>query len=359
MESGQETGESMERRLRWGILGTGNIARQFARALEFAQKGQQRAVGSRHPNTAESFAAAHGIPRYYGSYDALLADADVEAVYVSLPNSMHREWTIRALRAGKHVLCEKPIAVNRAQAMEMFKVARETGRVLAEGFMYRVHPLTSAWLDEIRQGAIGQVRLIRTSFCYCTRRQEGNARFQPEMAGGALMDVGCYCVHLSRLVAGAEPVAMTVGSVVSAAGVDELVSGTLTFPNGLLANFTCGMTLHADNSAMICGSNGYLEVPIPWKAPVADAKFTVSSSVPPLMDAGAHSGPAPLPGSSPRRIVTVDSPAPVLALEADSFAATVFDGRPPVISDADSLGNMAVLDELRRLAGAGDPTRIQ
>jgi D-xylose 1-dehydrogenase (NADP+, D-xylono-1,5-lactone-forming) len=337
--------------LRWGILGTGNIARQFAQAMRFSQRGTLAAVGSRTQSGADAFAAAHGVPQALGSYEAALAHADMDAVYVSLPNALHHEWVMKALRAGKHVLCEKPIAADRAQAEEMFATARQTGRVLVEAFMFRSHPLTAAWLKEIRRGSIGQVLLVRSSFCFCTRQPEGNIRFDRDLAGGALMDVGCYCINLSRLIAGSEPITMTVGVKLNRDGVDEVAAGTLNFSDGMVASFTCGMTVHADNTASICGSQGYLEVPIPWKPPLKEAKYAISASVPPMMDSGAGLGVAPAPGSSPRQTVSVDARLPLLAQEADDLAAAVLDGAEPAVSEVDSLGNMAALDEMRRLAG--------
>src|SRR5947209_12765150 len=153
----------MSERLRWGVLGTGNIARQFCVGVAASGRCALAAVGSRSADSASTFAAAHRIPSVHGSYNGLLADPAVDAVYVSLPNTLHHEWTIKALRAGKHVLCEKPFAVSVAQAEEMFDVARQQGRVLIEGFMYRTHPLTAAVLETLRRGEIGHLQLIRTS----------------------------------------------------------------------------------------------------------------------------------------------------------------------------------------------------
>ncbi len=341
----------MDPKLRWGILGTGNIARQFAQAMVHSQRGHLEAVGSRSQSSAQGFAMANGVPRAHPSYDAVLEDRGIDAVYISLPNSLHREWVINALREGKHVLCEKPIAATREEAVQMFDVARTSRRALVEAFMYRSHPLTAAWLGAIRNGMIGQALLVRSSFCFCTQKREGNIRFCRDLAGGALMDVGCYCISLSRLVAGAEPVAMTVSANLSDAGIDEVTAGTLRFADGMVACFTCGMTAHADNTASICGSRGYLEVPVPWKPPMRDARFAISASVAPMMDTGSRLESAPLPGSNPKQIINVDSTAPLLALEADGLAAVVFDGAEPAVSESDSVGNMAVLDNLRRQAG--------
>ncbi|MDB5302156.1 MAG: Oxidoreductase [Phycisphaerales bacterium] len=329
--------------LRWGILGTGNIARQFASSFGSARRGALAAVGSRQAASAETFAEAHRIPAAFGSYEQVLQAKDVDAVYVSLPNSMHCEWTIRALKAGKHVLCEKPIASNAAEAQEMFDVARRTGLLLMEAFMYRSHPLTLAVVDAVRGGAIGQVRLIRTSFCYHTNRLAGNIRFDPALAGGVLMDVGCYCINFSRLIAGAEPSRVQCVGQLHASGVDEIAAAILEFPGGITAAFSCGMSVQADNAAHICGTEGYIEIPIPWKPPVQNAAWTLAHSTPPKMDLAAKVTAPP-----PRQTFTISADRELYALEADDFAQVVLDGKPVRVSEQDTLGNMRVLDELRK-----------
>src|SRR5271155_2406461 len=163
----------MSRRLRWGILGTGNIARQFAGGAAASQRCEVAAVASRTGEAAQAFATANQIRAAYSDYESLLKDPQIEVVYNALPISLHHEWTLKALRAGKHVLCEKPIAMSAAEAEEMFDVARQSGKLLAEAFMYRSHPLTHAVLKTVRDGAIGELRLIRTSFCFRTTRIAG------------------------------------------------------------------------------------------------------------------------------------------------------------------------------------------
>lgn len=332
--------------LRWGILGTGNIARQFAAGLATSTRTTIAAVASRRADAAASFAASHRIPAAYASYAELLADRSVDAVYVSLPNSMHHEWTIAALRAGKHVLCEKPIAANAAQAEEMFDAAGRAGRVLVEAFMYRSHPLTHAVVDAVRGGEIGRLQLIRTSFCFRTTRIEGNIRFDAALAGGSLMDVGCYCLNFSRLFAGAEPLRAHAVGTLHERGVDESAAGVLAFPGGVAASFTCGMSLHADNTACLCGTDGFIEIPVPWKPPREGAEYRVVRGAPPLMD-----GPAKAPAGPLRQVRRVDAGKELYALEADDFAAAAFDGVPPRLDRADSVGNMRLLDELRRQIG--------
>jgi D-xylose 1-dehydrogenase (NADP+, D-xylono-1,5-lactone-forming) len=337
----------MTKFFRWGFLGTGNIARQFGAGVRACERGRIVAVGSRTEERARTFAREYGVERSYASYEALLADREIDGVYVSLPNAMHREWTIKALEAGKHVLCEKPIAVNRAQAEEMYDVAGRKGLVLVEAFMYRAHPLTRAVRDTAKGGAIGDVRLIRTSFCYRTTRIADNIRFDPDLAGGALMDIGCYCINFSRLFAGAEPTVIHAAGKLHASGVDELVVGQMQFPDGVLASFTCGMGVQADNTAYVCGNEGYVETPVPWKPPAKGATYTLARSTPPRQD----QQDAKAPPTPPRETRTVDAGKELYAIEADDFAATVLDGKPPMLTGQDTIGNMRVLDEMRRQVG--------
>ncbi len=333
-------------RLRWGILGTGNIAGQFATGVAASQRGVMTAVASRQLSSAIPFARIHAIAAAYGTYDELLNDPAINAVYISLPNSMHFEWTIKALRAGKHVLCEKPIAVTVAEAEEMFDVSRRQGRALVEAFMYRSHPQTLAVMQAVRSGVIGELKLIRTSFCFRTTRIAGNIRFDPQLAGGGLMDVGCYCINFSRCFAGDEPTSVSVSARLHTSGVDDLAVGTMTFPNGILASFTCGMTTQADNTACLCGDEGFIEIPVPWKPPRDAASFIIARGTPPKMDGIAKAPAAPQP--PPRELVRVPVHGELYGIEADDFAAVVLDNLPPRISRQDSIGNMRVLEEMRR-----------
>ena len=337
----------MEQRLGWGILSTGNIARQFATGVVASKTGALVAVGSRTSATATEFAKAFHIPQSFGSYEGVLANPAVHAIYNALPNSMHHQWTIAALKAGKHVLCEKPLASNVAEAQEMFDVAQSSGRILVEAFMYRSHPQTMAVMDVVKSGVIGQVKLVRSGFCFRTMKIEGNIRFSRALAGGALMDIGCYCINFSRLIAQQEPLQITVSGKLHESGVDELAAGTMSFPNGIVASFTCGMTVHADNTAYICGSEGYIEIPVPWKPPPRDAGFTIARSIPPRMDLAGK----PVASAPPRQRVVVNVDTDLYAIEADDFAATVAGQHPPRVSREDSVGNMKVLDEMRREVG--------
>jgi xylose dehydrogenase (NAD/NADP) len=332
--------------LRWGILGTGNIANQFAAGMAGSRRGKLVAVGSRTDASAKQFAQLHGVASPHASYDDLLADPQVDAIYLSLPNSMHHQWTIKALERGKHVLCEKPLAIDAAQADEMFRAADKVGRLLMEAFMYVSHPQTKAVLQTIRSGAIGPVRLVRASFCYRTNKIDGNIRFSREMAGGALMDVGCYCLHFARQAIGSEPTSVSAVAKMHDNGVDEMTAGLLGFEGGAAATFSCGTRVQADNMADICGTDGYLEIPVPWKPPLTGATFTLARSTPPKQD-----GPGATAGPPPRQTISTDATAPLYAMEADDFAAAVLDGIPPTVTRADSMGNMRLLDKIRQQIG--------
>ncbi len=334
----------MAEALRFGILGTGNIAGQFARGVAGAAGSVVTAVGSRRDQTAAAFAERHAVPTAHGSYDALLADPQVDAIYLSLPNAMHGEWTIRALEAGKHVLCEKPLARNADEAEQMFQAADRAGRLLVEAFMYRCHPLTRAVLDKVRGGAIGQLHLARLNFCFHTTKVADNIRFSVDLAGGAIMDIGCYPISLAVLLADDEPEHVHCAGRLHASGVDESAGGVLRFPSGLVVVFTCSMQTQADNTAHLCGTDGFCQVPVPWKPPVQGAEYRVRTMARPKMEAG----PKPEPID---QVFTVDAPAPLYGMEADAFAAAVRRDAEPFMPRRHSLITMRILDACRRQVG--------
>jgi xylose dehydrogenase (NAD/NADP) len=335
----------MSRNLRWGILGTGNIARQFCVGIKRSAQTQAVAVGSRNKSAAKNFAEICKIPTAHGSYQQLIADPRIDAVYVALPNSLHAQWTIRALRAGKHVLCEKPIAMDAREAKRMFAEAKKCRRILMEAFMYRCHPVTDAIVRAVAAGAIGRLRLVRTSFCFRTRKVAGNVRFARQLGGGSLMDVGCYCINFARLFAGQEPEHISATARMHPRGVDEMVAGALQFPNKIIAQFVCSLATQANNTAFLCGDEGYIEIPLPWK-PKARAKFIVTKGIPPKMDGTKRRSAKP-----PRKIYHINADAALYALEADAFAKCVRNGTPPLVTASDSIGNMRVLDEIRKQIG--------
>ncbi len=339
----------MNEALRFGILGCGNIAGQFARDAPTARRSVVTAAGSRSRETAETFAQEHGIARAHGSYGALLKDPEVDAVYLTLPNTLHREWAIKALEAGKHVLCEKPLAMSAADAEAMFDAADKHGRVLIEAYMYRTHPLTKAVVDAVRGGAIGELRYVRASFSYRTRHVDGNIRFDASLGGGALMDVGGYCLSYARLLAGCEPDGFEVFGHVDEHGVDDYTAGSLRFDGGrVLATFTCGMAAQADNGLHLGGTEGYLDVPVPWKPPRNASVYTVRTQTPPKMDRDAANEGAVKTGT-----FTVDAPAALYAMEADAFSEVVAGKREPFVTRADSAGNVALQAAMRKRLGLG------
>jgi predicted dehydrogenase len=191
--------------LTWGVISTSNIGRAAVNpAIQASSNGELLAVASRNEETAREFATKAGLPDYYGSYEALLDDERIDAVYIPLPNSLHREWTVKAAEKGKHILCEKPLALNAAQCDEMQRAAEANGVRLMEAFMYRFHPQTEKVVEMVRKGVVGDLRFIRSAFTFRLTNPD-NIRLNPELGGGALMDVGCYCVNVSRTVAGQEP----------------------------------------------------------------------------------------------------------------------------------------------------------
>jgi xylose dehydrogenase (NAD/NADP) len=244
---------------RWGVLSTANINRSVLEGARLAQGVDVVAVASREAARATAYARQHGIERAHGSYEALLADEGVEAVYIPLPNSLHHEWTLRALEAGKHVLCEKPYSRRAADAEEAFDIAERNGLVLSEAFMWRHNPQTQRFLDLLPE--IGELQTIRATFGFVLHNPE-NVRLRAELDGGALMDVGCYCVSGARLLAG-EPERAHGEEVVGPTGVDLRFTGVLRHGGGVTAEFTASLT-HAHQGLEAIGSKGTLFAADPW-----------------------------------------------------------------------------------------------
>lgn len=259
-----------ERRIRWGVLSTANIGRAAVNpAIQASSNGELVAVASRDGQRAKSFAAEHGIPQSFGSYEALLERDDLDAVYIPLPNSLHREWAIRAAEAGKHVLCEKPLALDAAECAEMEAAARDHGVKLMEAFMYRFHPRTERVIELVRGGRIGDLGAVRSAFTFRLRSSE-NIRLDPDLGGGALMDVGCYCVNVSRTIVGEEPVSVQATASWTDRGVDEALAGMMRFAGGAVAHFDCALTLERSESYEVAGTEGQLSVPAAFLPGVGD-----------------------------------------------------------------------------------------
>jgi len=248
--------------VKWGILSTANINGKVIPGAHASDKVELVAVASRDQTRADEYARTWEIPRAYGSYEALLADPDVEAVYISLPNTLHCEWSIKALDAGKHVLCEKPMSRHPDDVVAAFDAADRAGRHLSEAFMYRHNPQTTKAKELVEQGTIGELRLIRSVFSY-SLYDTGNIRLQPEVEGGALMDVGCYNVSGSRLFGG-EPVRVHGEAWFGPTGTDWVFAGTLRFPDDVIATFDCGTALVERDELELIGSEGSLFLDDPW-----------------------------------------------------------------------------------------------
>ena len=246
--------------VRWGVLSTANIARKaVGPAIVASGNGRVHAVASRDGARAEEAGRALGAARAYGSYAAMLADPEVDAVYIALPNSLHREWVLRSVEAGKHVLCEKPLGTSAAECEEMARAAEAAGVLLMEAFMYRFHPRTEAIVAAVRSGDLGEVRLVRSSFTFAVN-DPSNIRLDPDLAGGSLMDVGCYCVNAGRTVLGAEPVTVQAHGRFSERGVDLGLAATMVFEDGAVAQFHSALDLARDEVLEIVGSEGRLSV---------------------------------------------------------------------------------------------------
>jgi predicted dehydrogenase len=248
--------------VRWGILSTAHINRKLLAGAARSSEVEVVAVGSRDLARARAFADEHGIPAAYGSYEELLADPAVEAIYNPLPNTMHCEWSIRALEAGKHVLCEKPMSSSIAEVEQAFAVAERTGLHLTEAFMYRHHPQAKRLAALVAEGAIGALRVIRSTFSYGLF-DESNIRLRTDVDGGSLMDVGCYCVSGSRLLAG-EPEAVFGRAFIGPTGTDWAFTGSLRFRGDVFALFDCATCLPNRDELEVIGSDGSLFLDDPW-----------------------------------------------------------------------------------------------
>jgi predicted dehydrogenase len=326
--------------LGWGILATGRIAGIFAQGVARSQHSRLVAVGSRTAANAERFAKEFGVPRAHGSYEALLADPEVQAVYIAVPHPQHVEWAVKAAEAGKHILCEKPIGLNRAEAMVMAEAAREHGVLLMEAFMYRCHPQTAKIAELVRSGTLGQVKLVQASFGFNAPFNAASRLWANAAGGGGILDVGCYPLSMARLIAGAmnglpflDPVAVTgAGQLHPETGVDAVAAATLKFANGLVAQVATSTAVGQDNSLRIYGTAGMLHVPSPW-IPPSDGQ------------------PAKLLLHKDGKVEEIEivTPAALYGLEADAVAQALAAGRreTAAMSVADTLGNMAALDGAR------------
>lgn len=314
-------------KLRWGILSTADIGRKAVNpAIRASSNGELAAVASRDQARAREFARANGIHRVLGSYQALLDDDGIDAVYNPLPNSLHKDWTIRAAAAGKHVLCEKPLGLDAAECREMEAAASANGVKLMEAFMYRFHPRTERVLEMVREGAVGDLKEIRSSFTFLLDRPD-DIRWARALGGGALMDVGCYCVNASRTLAGMEPVEVRAMANFRDSGVDQQMAGSLRFEDGLLAHFDCALTMERTEVYQVMGTQGHLRVReafVPGTDAVDIEQFDVENNLTRI----------PVPGADEYRLMV------------EHFADCVLNDLPLRYSPEEAALNMKVIEAL-------------
>jgi predicted dehydrogenase len=315
--------------VRWGVLSTARIGAAIIEGARQSSAADVVAVASRSAAAAAAFAQLHGIARAHGSYEELLADPDVEAVYIPLPNSMHVEWTLRALRAGKHVLCEKPMDRRPERVAAAFAVADAAGLVLSEAFMWRHNPQAAGVRELLDDGAIGDVRLVRACFSF-SLAGDADVRLDPALDGGALMDVGCYCVSGARMVAG-EPVSVSAEAVTGPTGIDMRMTALLRFDGDVLATIDCGFDIPPRDELEIVGSEGRLVLDDPWHCRRPQIVFERGTE----------------------REVMKLKPVNSYRLQLEDLSAAIRDRRAPLLGRDDALGQARTIDALYRAAAEG------
>jgi predicted dehydrogenase len=322
----------MTKRLRWGLLSTARINRSLIPGIRASERSELVAVASRSLERARSYAEEWDVPRALGSYAELIDDPGVDAVYLPLPNHLHAEWTVRAARAGKHVLCEKPLALSVEEVDAVAAAAAENGVAVAEAFMYRHHAQTHRVKSLVDSGALGELRLIRGGFSFVLTRED-DVRLDPAMGGGSLWDVGCYPLSFARLLAGAEPREVFGWQKLGPTGVDLVFAGQLRFPGEVLAQIDCGFAAPFRTPIEVVGSEGVLRVARSFKP-----------------------GPREVlelwRGESLEEVVVEGAEELYLGEVAD-LEAIALDGAAPALSLSDSRGNVAAITALLRSAREG------
>jgi D-xylose 1-dehydrogenase (NADP+, D-xylono-1,5-lactone-forming) len=317
----------MADKIRWGIMSTANIARgRFVPAVAASEHGMVAAVASRSIDKARQLARDFDIPSAYGSYQELLDDPNVNAVYIALPNSEHADWSIRCAEAGKPALCEKPLASNAAQARLAVDAFASRGLVFAEGFMYRFHPQTERVKALVDAGQLGDVKVISAAFTFVGREDE--IAMNKALAGGSLMDVGCYCVNVMRYMLGEEPEHVSATALWGEqTGVDETFVGTLVFPSGAVGHFDSGLRAHQTHAYEIRGTRGRIAV---------DPGFDIDPLQDTVIRCWSEAGYTAIQIAAANHFVTM----------ADDFALALLEGRRPRFSAEDGVHNMRVIDRL-------------
>lgn len=317
----------MSNKIRWGILSTARIGRRVIPAIQASRNGEVAAVCSRSLERAEVWAARRQIPRAYGSYEELLADGEIDAIYNPLPNSMHAEWSIKCAQAGIPTLSEKPFASDAPEAQSIVDAFTERDLPLAEAFMYRFHPQHARAKEILAEDGIGELQIINSSFTFPISNG-ANIRLSKALAGGALMDVGCYCVNLMRFMTGEEPDrAMAAARFGAQTGVDEALAGSLGFPSGVVGHFDCGLRAAGQHSYTLKGTEGMIAVP---------QSFVIDKAVDGIVRHWRGDK------FSEHIIPAVDQ----YQLMVEDFADALLDGRPPRFAPSDAVNNMIVVDKL-------------
>lgn len=330
----------MTNALQWGILGTGNIAKALAKGIAASDRNELVAVGSRSQASADEFAAAFNVPTAHPTYDALLADPNVQAIYIATPHPFHAEWAIRCAEAGKHILCEKPLTLNYGQAMAVIEAARRNKVFLMEAFMYRCNPVAAKLVELCSDGTIGEVRMMHMEFGFdAGEPREGHRLFSNELAGGGILDVGCYCTSFARLLAGAEtgkviePISFKGEGYLNELGTDSWAGATLKFETGFVAQIACSIQINLRNELTVYGSKGRLVCNEPWFATGHQG--------------GSYDITIHLNGEEPK-VITVQEEKPLYTLEVDTVADAIAAGKVeatyPAVTWDDTLGNMKALD---------------
>lgn len=330
------------KQLRWGIISTARIADSLVQAARSSPNCALSAVASRNIEQARAWAAARDVPLTFGSYDEMLASDAVDAVYIPLPNALHKEWVIRAAQVGKHILCEKPLATNAHDAQEMTAAAEANGVRLMEAFMYRFHPQTALLKQLVVDGRIGQVKIVHANFGFYLG-SPNDVRWSKELGGGALLDVGCYCVSIARLLMGAEPIAVSARASWAVSGVDEAAVGVLEFPNGVLASISCSLQsgIGLDQALVVSGTHGRISTSSPFRMGEEPTSIVVDN-----LDKEGRGETVQAPGANEyQRMV-------------EHFADAVLNGTSMSYTLEDSLGNMRVLDALEESARTGRTVTI-
>jgi D-xylose 1-dehydrogenase (NADP+, D-xylono-1,5-lactone-forming) len=318
-------------KLRWGLLSTARINRAVIPPIRASKRSDLVAVASRSQVSAEAYAKEWDIPRAFGSYEALLADPDINAVYIGLPNHLHAEWSIKCAAVGKHVLCEKPLALSTAEVDRMIAVARQQRVVIAEAFMYKHHPQTLKVLELLKQRVIGDLLVIKGAFTFNLTRS-GDVRLNPEMGGGSIWDVGCYPISYTRLIAGEEPIEALGWQVLGPTGIDDVFVGQLRFTSGLLAQFECGF--HSPYRAWmeIVGTGGTMWLSKPFK-PESDNWIVIKHG---------------------DRVESIEAPSQDLYQgEIEDMENAVLGGKPQRVPIEDSRANVALIKALLESAQTG------